>query len=166
MELGFDIYYMIRFVNNEAKIFSYVSDDEQQFMDMLVGKIESILGNEPVDIYVNPTFLPAKIAPDYDRLWTTERMDRVIKVLKDNDVALEINSRYKLPGMAFIKRAKEAGVKFSFGTNNGSNNDLGRLEYCLRAIKEAGINGGDMFLPRSSGNKKVIKSGLPLKITG
>jgi len=141
-------------------------DDEQQFMDMLVGKIESILGNEPVDIYVNATFLPAKIASDYDRLWTPERMDRVIKVLKDNDVALEINSRYKLPGMAFIKRAKEAGVKFSFGTNNGSNNDLGRLEYCLRAIKEAGINRNDMFLPRSSGNKKVIKSGLPLKITG
>ena len=141
-------------------------EDEQKFMDMLVGKIEAILVNEPVDIHVNPTFLPAKLAPDYDRLWTTERMDRVIKVLKDNDVALEINARYKIPSIAFLKRAKAGGVKFSFGTNNGSNNDLGRLEYCLKAIHEVGLTAGDMFMPRPANAKKVMKSGLPSKITG
>ena len=141
-------------------------EDEQKFMDMLVGKIEAILGNEPVDIHVNPTFLPAKLAPDYDRLWTTERMDRVIKVLKDNDVALEINARYKIPSIPFLKRAKAGGVKFSFVTNNGSNNDLGRIEYCLKAIKEVGLTAGDMFLPRPANAKKVMKSGLPSKITG
>ena len=141
-------------------------DDEQKFMDMLVGKIEAILGGEPVDIHVNPTFLPGKLVADYDRLWTPERIDRVIKVLKNNDVALEINARYKLPSIAFIKRAKDAGVKFSFGTNNGSNNDLGRLEYCLKVIKEVGLTADDMFLPRSAKDKKVMKSGLPSKITG
>jgi hypothetical protein len=141
-------------------------DNDQQFMDMLVGKIEAIIGKEPVDIYVNPTFLPASIMPKYDELWTTARMDRVIKVLKDNDVALEINARYKIPSIAFIKRAKAAGVKFTFGTNNTTNNDLGRLEYCLKAIKEAGITAGDIFLPRPVNDKKVIKVGLPSKVTG
>jgi len=141
-------------------------DNEQQFMDMLVCKIEAILGNEPVDIHANPTFLPAKLAPDYDRLWTPDRMDRVIKVLKDNDVALEINARFKIPSIAFIKRAKAAGVKFSLGTNNGSNTDLGRLEYCLKAIHEAGLTKNDMFIPRPANEKKVIKAGLPAKITG
>ena len=141
-------------------------EDDQKFMDMLVGKIEAILGNEPVDIHVNPTFLPAKLAPDYDKLWTPERMDRVIKVLKNNDVALEINARYKIPSIAFLKRAKAGGVKFTFGTNNGSNNDLGRIEYCLKAVNEVGLTSGDMFLPRSAKDKKVMKSGLPSKITG
>ena len=141
-------------------------DNEQQFMDMLVGKIEAIIGKEPVDIYVNPTFLPASIMPKYDELWTLERMDRVIKVLKDNDVAFEINARYKIPSIAFLKRAKAAGVKFSFGTNNTTNNDLGRLEYCLKAIKEVGINTEDVFLPRPAKEKKVMKAGLPSKITG
>ena len=141
-------------------------DDEQKFMDMLVGKIEAIMSGEPVDIYVNPTFLPAQIDADYDRLWTPERMDRVIKTLKDNDVALEINARYKIPHMAFLKRAKEAGIKFTFGTNNTSNNDLGRLEYCLKAIHELGLTKEDIFLPRASKDKKVLKSGLPSKITG
>lgn len=141
-------------------------DDEQDFMDMLVGKIEAVMANEPVDIYVNPSFLPAKIAADYDRLWTPERMDRVVKVLKNNDVALEINARYKIPSIAFLKRAKAAGVKFTFGTNNTTNTDLGRLEYCLKAIKELGLTADDIFLPRSANDKKVMKSGLPSKITG
>ena len=141
-------------------------DDEQGFMDMLVGKIEAVMANEPVDIYVNPSFLPAKIAADYDRLWTPERMDRVINVLKNNDVALEINARYKIPSIVFLKRAKAAGVKFTFGTNNTTNNDLGRLEYCLKAIKELGLSADDIFLPRSANDKKVMRSGLPSKITG
>jgi hypothetical protein len=141
-------------------------DDEQQFMEMLVGKIEAILNNEPVDIHVNPTYLPAVIAADYDKLWTPERMDRVIKALEDNDVALEINARFKIPSLAFIKRAKAAGIKFSLGTNNGDNTDLNRLEYCIKIIKEAGITPHDIFLPRPSGDKKVLKKGLPAKITG
>ena len=39
-----------------------VGPDEQAFMDLLVSKIVGILENEPIDIYVNPTFLPAAIA--------------------------------------------------------------------------------------------------------
>ena len=141
-------------------------DDAQRFMDMLVGKIEAVISQEPVDIHVNPTFLPESIADQYDRLWTPERMDRVIQVLVDNDVALEINSRFKIPSVAFVKRAKAAGVKFTFGTNNGGNTDLGRLEYSLQVMKEVGITAEDMFLPRPSGDKKVMKKGLPDKITG
>ncbi len=143
-----------------------VIEDEQQFMEMLVGKIESILSREPVDIYVNPTFLPPPLDESYDRLWTVERMDRVIKALVDNDVALEINARYRIPGMAFIKKAKAAGVKFTFGTNNANESDLGRLEYCLEVIKETGISPEDMFLPKPGNDKKVMKMGIPAEITG
>jgi hypothetical protein len=141
-------------------------DNEQQFMDMLVGKIEAELSQEPVDVYVNPTYLPEVLARDYDRLWTQERMERVIRVLVDNDVALEINSRFRIPSLEFVKRAKAAGVKFTIGTNNAGNNDLGRLEYSLKVIEEAGITADDMFLPRPAGEKKVLKKGLPSKITG
>ena len=39
--------------------------DKQACMDMLVEKTVGILENEPIDIYVNPTFLPEVIAGDY-----------------------------------------------------------------------------------------------------
>lgn len=122
-------------------------DDPQDFMDMYVDKIVSVL-NEPIDIYVNPTFLPAVIADRYDELWTPQRMDKVIKEAVENNVAIEINARYKIPSKAFIQRAKKAGVKFSFGTNN-SGRELGHLEYSRRMAKECGLTEKDMFTPKA-----------------
>lgn len=121
--------------------------DPQNFMDQLVDRIEKILNNEPIDIYVNPTYLPAEIADRYDELWTPERMERVIKALKDNNIALEINAKLKWPSPEFIKRAKASGVKFTFGTNNAGADDLGRLEYCIEMVKECDLEPGDMWIP-------------------
>ena len=113
--------------------------DPEQFMEMLVSRIVGILNHEPIDIHANPTFLPEPLAPDYDRLWTPERMQRVIEAAKANDVAIEINNRYRIPSAAFIQRAKNAGVKFSFGTNNSDPN-LGRMEYALAMVKQCGLD--------------------------
>jgi hypothetical protein len=140
-------------------------DDKQQFMDDLVTKIEAIFSQEPVDIYVNPTVLPAQLMGEYDALWTKERMERVVKVLADNNIALEINARYKTPKAEMIKMAKEAGVKFSFGTNN-TGNDLGKLEYCIQMIQECGLTTNDMFEIKPDSLKPVRVKGLPAKITG
>jgi len=123
--------------------------DPQDFMDQLVNRIETIFGSEPVDIYVNPTYLPREINHQYDALWTAERMDRVVKVLADNGVALEINNRYRIPSAAFIKRAKKAGVKFTFGTNNGGRDDLGRMDYGIQIVEECGLTSQDMWVPGS-----------------
>lgn len=119
-------------------------DDKQDFMDMLVDRIVSIMENEPVDIYVNPTFLPEVISSEYDKLWTDERMDRVISAAVKNGIAIEINSRYRIPSAKFIKKAKEAGVKFTFGINNTDAN-LGFAEYGLEMISECKLDPDDFW---------------------
>lgn len=140
-------------------------DDEQEFMDKLVTKIENILSKEPVDIHVNPTYLPAVIAGTYDELWTDARIDRFVKALADNHVALEINSRFKLPSEKILRKAKEAGVKFTFGTNNSAS-DLGTLDYSLEMKEKLGLTYKDMFMPKKQNEKPVLLKGLPAKITG
>lgn len=135
-------------------------DDKQAFMDMLVEKIEKIFSEEPVDIYVNPTFLPACIADDYDMLWTESRMDRVIAALVKNGIAIEINARYRLPSERFIAKAKAAGATFAFGTNNGGK-DLGQLAYSRMMARRYGLTKDDMFVPKPNGQKPVQKKGLP-----
>jgi hypothetical protein len=124
--------------------------DKQKFMDMYVDRIVGVLTHEPIDIHANPTFLPDQIAADYDALWTEERMQRVIDAAKKNDVAIEINNRYRIPSAKFILAAKKAGVKFSFGTNNADAN-LGRLEYGIQMVKECGLTWRDFFVPRPHG---------------
>ncbi|MGB5321686.1 family 16 glycoside hydrolase [Lutimonas sp.] len=121
--------------------------DPQNFMDQLVDRIENIIGKEPIDIYVNATFLPEEIQDQYDELWTDQRMDRVISVLKSNHVAMEISARYQIPSARFIRRAKDAGVKFTFGTNNTGSDDLGRLEYCLDMIEQCDLQPEDIWMP-------------------
>lgn len=121
--------------------------DPQDFMEQLVDRTVGILENEPIDVFVNPTYLPEEINEQYNELWTEERMDRVITALVENQIALEINNRYMIPSPAFIKRAKEAGVKFTFGTNNGGKDDLGRMEYAIEMIEECGLTGNDIWMP-------------------
>ena len=121
--------------------------DPQDFMDQLVDRIVTIVTTEPIDIYVNPTYLPAEIAGRYDELWTGERIDAVVTALAESGVALEINNRNRIPSPAFIKKAKEAGVKFTFGTNNAGADDLGRMEYSIEMVGECGLTSQDMWLP-------------------
>ncbi len=121
-------------------------NNKQAFMDDLVSRIETIVAEEPIDIYVNPTFLPAVIAEDYDALWTEARMDKVIAALVKSGVALEINNRYRIPSESFIKRAKAQGVKFAFGTNNTDSN-TGDLDYCRQMITNCRLVASDMWSP-------------------
>jgi hypothetical protein len=141
-------------INDEVEI-----ADKQAFMDMYVDRILSVLNNEPIDLYVNPTFLPEVITKEYDQLWTPERMQKVIEAAKRNDVAIEINTRYRIPSPVFIKRAKAAGIKFSLGTNN-ADRDLGRLDYCLDMVKQCGLTWKDMFMPKPEGQKPIQRRGF------
>lgn len=119
---------------------------EEGYMDRIVDQTVKILSNEPADIYANPTFIPACMQPRYDKLWTDERIEKVLDVLKANNIALEINARYKIPSEKIIRRAKEKGLKFTFGTNN-ADADFGRLEYSLDMVKKCGITKDDIWFP-------------------
>lgn len=123
-------------------------DDKDDFMDQLIDKIVGVMENEPIDLYVNSTFLPEVLQPEYDILWTNARMDKVIEAAVANKIAIEINARYKIPSATFIKRAKAAGVKFSMGTNNMDKN-LGTLDYAIEMIEKCNLQPDDFFVPKS-----------------
>lgn len=121
-------------------------ENEEQYMDLIVEKICGVL-EEPVDVYVNPNFLPASMADRYDQFWTEARMQKVIDALVKTGKALEINELYNIPNKAFILKAKEAGIKFTFGSNNITK-DVSKLEYSIRMAKECGITAQDMYRPK------------------
>jgi hypothetical protein len=120
--------------------------DVDSFMEHLVVQIETILKNEPIDIYVNPTYLPQVIVDRYDELWKPEYITRVVNALNENQVALEINSNTKLPSMKVIKEAKKAGIRFTIGTNNVDSN-IGSLNYALDMIDSCGLVPADFWFP-------------------
>ncbi len=120
-------------------------EDEQAYMDLIVQKIVDVM-QEPMDVYVNPTFLPQVMNDRYDAFWTEARMDKVIAAMVSTGKVLEINNRYKIPNQAFIQKAKDAGLKFTFGTNN-ADGDFGKLEYCIKMKELCGLTAADMYEP-------------------
>ena len=130
---------------------------KEQYMDHLVDQTVKILTNEPADIYANPTFLPEELDAEYAKYWTDERVNRVLDVLVKYNIALEINARYKIPSLDVIRKAKERGIKFTFGTNN-VDADFGKLEYCLQAVEECGLTTEDIWFPSMSvrGSREVV----------
>jgi hypothetical protein len=124
-----------------------IGPDVQVFMDYLVTQAVKIISTEPIDIYVNPTYLPDMIARRYDELWTDERMQKVIDAAVKHGVAIELNARYKLPSERFIRLAKAAGAKFTIGTNNTTAKDFGDWSYPMEMQKKVGLTWKDMWVP-------------------
>lgn len=121
-------------------------EDEQKYMDLIVDKICEVL-KEPVDIYVNPCYLPDQMSNRYDEFWTEERINKFVDALAKSGKALEINELYQIPSLAILKKAKEAGVKFTFGTNNVVP-EVSMLEYSIKMKKALGLTSADMYRPK------------------
>jgi len=123
---------------------------EQEYMDMIMDRTLKIINGEPIDFLASPTRLSDVMMADYDKCWTDARVAQLVKALKDNNVAMEINSVSKVPSARIIKAAKAAGVKFTLGTNNNGLGELDRLAYSLRMVEECGLTIDDMWFPKAA----------------
>ena len=119
--------------------------DPEDFMNRYVDYNARVI-SQRIQIWANPTYLPESLQPRYDALWTPARMDKVIAAAVKNGVAIEINAHFQIPSVAFIKRAKAAGAKFSFGSNRHVEG-IGEIDYCLRTARQCGLTARDIYLP-------------------
>ncbi|MBR4995006.1 MAG: DUF1080 domain-containing protein [Alistipes sp.] len=129
----------------------------EEYMDHLVDQTVKILTNEPADIFANPTYLPRELMPDYDKYWTNERINKVLDVMVEHGIALEINPTLRLPSTKIVRMAKERGIKFTFGSNN-ANAEFGKLEYCFDVVNACRLTKEDMWFPSMSrrAERKVV----------
>ena len=120
--------------------------DPDTWMERYMAHNLQVLG-EPISILANPTYLPTCIAGEYDRLWTEDRMRKVIAKAVDKGIALEIQAESPFPRAKFLKLAKNMGAKFSFGTNNFNPKpkDLSRW---LEVIDWLDLTASDIWHPK------------------
>lgn len=130
-------------------------DDPQDFMDRYVEFHVEVMAKEPLDILANPAFLPEILQPDYDRLWTGERMRTVIDAAARYGIAIEINSKYRVPRLPFLEMAKAAGLKFSFGSNMHTAEGIGDIGYCVQMYRRLGLKPEQFFRPAAPGKKPI-----------
>jgi histidinol phosphatase-like PHP family hydrolase len=129
-------------------------DDAQDFMDRYADFHVEIMAGEPIDILANGTYLPGVLQKDFAALWTEKRMRKVIDAAVKYGVAIEISGSFRLPQLGFLKLAKAAGARFSFGSN-GRKTAQGQIEYSLEMARELGLKPADLFTPAPKGKKPV-----------
>jgi hypothetical protein len=120
--------------------------EPEDFMNLYVAHNLRVLA-EPITIWGNATYLPDELISRYDELWTDARMKSLIDAAVKNNVAIEINSRFKVPNAKFIKMAKAAGAHFTFGSNTHGPG-AGEISWSINMAKECGLTKEDFFIPK------------------
>jgi histidinol phosphatase-like PHP family hydrolase len=121
-----------------------------RFMDRFVDWHVEILTTQPIDLLANVSWLPATLAEEYDRHWTDARIRRVVDTAVKQGIALEISASYQLPQLRFLRIAREAGARFSFGSN-GRYPKMGLLDYSLEMARALSLTPADLFTPPPGG---------------
>jgi histidinol phosphatase-like PHP family hydrolase len=140
-----------------------VVKDPQKFMERYVDFSLYIIDNEPIDIFAWPMYLPKCIENQYDYLWTDERMKKIITAAVNKNIAIEINEKAKVPSARFIKMAKSAGAKFTFGTDSRGP-DSAHLDYCLKMVELCKLTDKDMFNLESMAKTRGEVTETPVRV--
>jgi len=119
--------------------------DPQNFMERYVEYNVRVL-KQPINIWSNPTYLPISLQSRCQELWTHERMRKVIEAAAQNQIAIELNSKYNIPSKEFVLLARQAGCRFSLGSNR-HDDEPGNLDYAIRMVKECGLTSRDLYHP-------------------
>ena len=126
-------------------------DDADYFMEQNMKHYLRILtGDEPLDVFACPLFLPCCLQREYERLWTKQRLTQLIEAAEARHIAFEINDIVHVPHEEFIRMAKQAGLKFTFGSDS-RNHYVGRLDYCKQVASRCGLTEKDFFVPVRKG---------------
>jgi histidinol phosphatase-like PHP family hydrolase len=126
--------------------------DAKEFMTRYVRWNVEVIEKEPLDIFAHPTWLPSPLDQHADELWTEDRMKPIIRALQRTGTAAEIDSAFHIPSLAFLRMAKDAHLKFSFGSNSGSG-PARSIDFCIERAKAIGLTAADIFTP-AKGNRK------------
>jgi histidinol phosphatase-like PHP family hydrolase len=123
---------------------------EQELMEILVDNLCDLVRQMPIDILAHPTLIPPALLrhePDLAHWWTEPREERLVSALRGSGVALEISNRYRLPHDGLLARARDAGVRFSLGSDGHSEDEVGRLEWSRATARRLEIGEERIFLP-------------------
>lgn len=122
----------------------------QELMDSMVSNLCKMVRTMPIHIAAHATLMPPAlfcIEGDVHAWWTPEREDLFVEALVESGVALEISNRYELPHDRLLSKAREAGARFSLGSDGHSADQIARLGWAVDTARRVGITGTDLFVP-------------------
>lgn len=122
----------------------------QELMEIMVWNLCDMVRTMPVQIAAHSTLMPPALLAledDVEAWWTEEREDRYVEALTASGVALEISNRYRLPHDRLLRRAKDAGVRFTLGSDGHTRAQVARLDWAVETARRVGVTDAELFVP-------------------
>jgi histidinol phosphatase-like PHP family hydrolase len=113
--------------------------DVDAYMEAHLENLERFTREMPVDILAHPTLLPLPLRGRMlEELWTEAREARAVAALQAAGIAFEVSNRYR-PHARFVRRAADAGVRLSLGSDGHAPHQVADVEWPLAHAREAGV---------------------------
>ena len=123
------------------------------YMDHHLLSLERFAREMPVDILAHPTLLPLELRRlPLEELWTEAREERAVEALRRAGIAFEISARYR-PHERFVRRAAQAGLRLSLGSDGHDADQVGRLETPIAMARAAGVRDENLYDPFVHGSR-------------
>ncbi len=117
---------ILREVDYPILAFHSFPDDPELYVSSLINALRNP--------YVNAWAHPGKFLREKKLSLSKDELKEIFSVMKENDVLLEVNSRYHLPEKMWLELAKDIGVELVRGDDLHSVEDFER--YCKFSISE------------------------------
>jgi putative hydrolase len=116
-------------------------DPQVAYVNALVNACENPL----VDILGHPTHLPKELAG-----WGMSDAEQVAvaKAAARNGVAIEVNRKYDVPSIAFLKICLSEGCIFSVGSDAHRAEDVGAIDELLEKLSSVGVTSESLAYTR------------------
>lgn len=125
----------------------------QDYMRAHLDNLERLAVEMPVDILAHPTLLPIPLRRmPSEELWTEDLEERLVQALSAAGIAFEISNRYR-PHDSVVRRAVDAGVRVSLGSDGHTREQVGRVAGPLALARHFGVKDTDIYDPARHGSR-------------
>lgn len=123
------------------------------YVEAHVASLEVLAGEMPIDVFAHPTLIsPSLRHIDPHELWTEELEERLVRALDDAGIAFEISNRYR-PHERLVRRAAEAGVRLSLGSDGHTREQVADVAHPLALARKVGVRDEDLYDPTRHGSR-------------
>jgi len=106
--------------------------------------VTNAMRRQKVDVVAHPFRLHDYLAP----YLSPEEREEFVKLAAEKGIAIEINSKYRVPDEELLRVCLQEGVKLSIGTDAHTAAEVGMVDWQMAVLKRIGAKEEDLILSK------------------